>query len=265
MLDASSSTSRQSGRAAAVRRAPRRASSSTTSCARGSRTRCATALSPRHAPGRRSSPCPAIPRTLTGKKLELPVKRILTGAPVAEVVSRDALADPASIEPFAAYAEAAPRRLTPDRWPCGGRERRLAEDQVGGLLGDHHRRGVRVRARDRRHHRGVDDAQALDAVDAELRVDDRADRARRGRVVDGLRVALDPGEDVRLRVGGGDAERRPLDRLQRRLRRRSRARSGRPSIMLRRSSSVVRKLLSTSGFESAIGVRSFTPAAARAA
>ena len=30
---------------------------------------------------RRSSPCPAIPRTLTGKKLELPVKRILTGAP----------------------------------------------------------------------------------------------------------------------------------------------------------------------------------------
>ena len=49
---------------------------------------------------------PAIPRTLTGKKLELPVKRILTGTPVAEVVCKDALVDPAAIEPFAAYAAA---------------------------------------------------------------------------------------------------------------------------------------------------------------
>jgi acetoacetyl-CoA synthetase len=47
---------------------------------------------------------PAIPRTLTGKKLELPVKRILTGAAVAEVASRDALVDPDSIQPFADYA-----------------------------------------------------------------------------------------------------------------------------------------------------------------
>ena len=38
------------------------------------------------------------------------------------------------------------------------------------LLGDHDRGGVRVRARDRRHHRGVDDAQALDAVDAQLAI-----------------------------------------------------------------------------------------------
>ena len=48
---------------------------------------------------------PAIPRTMTGKKLELPVKRIIGGAPVAEVASRDALADPAAIEAFVAYAE----------------------------------------------------------------------------------------------------------------------------------------------------------------
>ena len=61
------------------------------------------ALSPRHAPDTIVA-VPAIPRTLTGKKLELPVKRILTGAAVAEVASRDALVDPASIEPFAAYA-----------------------------------------------------------------------------------------------------------------------------------------------------------------
>jgi acetoacetyl-CoA synthetase len=60
-------------------------------------------LSPRHQPDGIVA-VPAIPRTMTGKKLELPVKRILTGTPVAAVVSPDALASPASIEPFAAYA-----------------------------------------------------------------------------------------------------------------------------------------------------------------
>ena len=43
---------------------------------------------------------------MTGKKLELPVKRILTGTPVEDVVSRDALVDPSAIEHFAAYARA---------------------------------------------------------------------------------------------------------------------------------------------------------------
>jgi acetoacetyl-CoA synthetase len=61
------------------------------------------ALSPRHAPDAIVA-VPAIPRTLTGKKLELPVKRILTGTDVREVVSRDALVDPDAIEPFADYA-----------------------------------------------------------------------------------------------------------------------------------------------------------------
>jgi acetoacetyl-CoA synthetase len=61
-------------------------------------------LSPRHRPDDIVA-VPAIPRTMTGKKLELPVKRILTGTPMAEVVSRDALVDPAAIEAFAAYAE----------------------------------------------------------------------------------------------------------------------------------------------------------------
>jgi acetoacetyl-CoA synthetase len=47
---------------------------------------------------------PAIPRTLTGKKLEVPVKRILTGAKVSDVASSDALVEPRSLEPFAEYA-----------------------------------------------------------------------------------------------------------------------------------------------------------------
>ena len=61
------------------------------------------ALSPRHAPDTIVA-VPAIPRTLTGKKLEVPVKRILTGAEVADVAARDALVDPAALEAFADYA-----------------------------------------------------------------------------------------------------------------------------------------------------------------
>jgi acetoacetyl-CoA synthetase len=78
----------------------------------GLRTRIAdslgTALSPRHRPDTVVA-VPAIPRTLTGKKLELPVKKILTGTSVGDVVSRDALSDPDSIQPFADYAEARAR------------------------------------------------------------------------------------------------------------------------------------------------------------
>jgi acetoacetyl-CoA synthetase len=62
------------------------------------------ALSPRHVPDTIEA-VPAIPRTLTGKKLELPVKRILLGADHTQVASRDALADPAAIDAFVAYAE----------------------------------------------------------------------------------------------------------------------------------------------------------------
>jgi acetoacetyl-CoA synthetase len=61
-------------------------------------------LSPRHRPDDIVA-VPAIPRTMTGKKLELPVKKILTGTPVAEVASKDALIDPGAIDAFAAYAE----------------------------------------------------------------------------------------------------------------------------------------------------------------
>jgi acetoacetyl-CoA synthetase len=60
-------------------------------------------LSPRHRPDDIVA-VPAIPRTMTGKKLELPVKKILTGTPVAEVASKDALIEPGAIDAFAAYA-----------------------------------------------------------------------------------------------------------------------------------------------------------------
>lgn len=48
----------------------------------------------------------AIPRTITGKKLELPVKKLLLGHAVEQVVKRDALAQPASIDWFVDFARA---------------------------------------------------------------------------------------------------------------------------------------------------------------
>ena len=60
-------------------------------------------LSPRHLPDRVLRVA-AIPRNLTGKKLELPVKRILQGAAPDRVASPDALLDPRSLEPFVSLA-----------------------------------------------------------------------------------------------------------------------------------------------------------------
>ncbi|HEY2601341.1 MAG TPA: acetoacetate--CoA ligase [Thermoleophilaceae bacterium] len=61
------------------------------------------ALSPRHVPDTMEA-VPSIPRTLTGKKLELPVKKILQGADRDDVVRLDALSDPRSIDAFVEYA-----------------------------------------------------------------------------------------------------------------------------------------------------------------
>ena len=62
-----------------------------------------TGLSPRHVPDDIVA-VPAVPRTLSGKKLEVPVKRILGGTPAVDAASRDALADRRSLEPFEALA-----------------------------------------------------------------------------------------------------------------------------------------------------------------
>ncbi|WP_024758991.1 acetoacetate--CoA ligase [Streptomyces exfoliatus] len=61
------------------------------------------ALSPRHVPDVIER-VPAVPRNRTGKKLEVPVKRILLGAAPESVASTDVLADPRSLDVFVAYA-----------------------------------------------------------------------------------------------------------------------------------------------------------------
>lgn len=57
------------------------------------------ALSPRHIPDTITK-VPFIPRNRTGKKLELPVKKILLGARLEDVVSREVLADASSLDTF---------------------------------------------------------------------------------------------------------------------------------------------------------------------
>jgi len=58
------------------------------------------ALSPRHVPDEMHQ-VPGVPRTLSGKKLEVPVRKILTGTPVSEAADRDSLANPDVLAYFA--------------------------------------------------------------------------------------------------------------------------------------------------------------------
>jgi acetoacetyl-CoA synthetase len=60
-------------------------------------------LSPRHVPDRFVL-ISEVPRTLNGKKCEVPVKKILAGVAVDKAVSRGALANPAALDPFVALA-----------------------------------------------------------------------------------------------------------------------------------------------------------------
>jgi acetoacetyl-CoA synthetase len=64
-----------------------------------------TALSPRHVADTIVAVA-AVPRNLTGKKLELPVKRILQGAVPETVASRESLGNPASLDDYIEFAEA---------------------------------------------------------------------------------------------------------------------------------------------------------------
>jgi acetoacetyl-CoA synthetase len=56
-------------------------------------------LSPRHVPSQIRQ-VPGVPRTLSGKKLEVPVRRILLGTPLAEAADPEALANPEVLKFF---------------------------------------------------------------------------------------------------------------------------------------------------------------------
>jgi acetoacetyl-CoA synthetase len=60
--------------------------------------------SPRHVPDEVRQ-IAQVPRTLSGKVLEVPVKRILTGTPAEEAASRESLANPEALDYFVAMAK----------------------------------------------------------------------------------------------------------------------------------------------------------------
>ena len=64
-----------------------------------------TALSPRFVPDAILQ-VPEVPRTLSGKKQELPIKKLLLGQPIDKVINREAMANPGCLEWYVAFAQA---------------------------------------------------------------------------------------------------------------------------------------------------------------
>jgi len=67
------------------------------------RDRLRTEYTPRHVPDRIIQ-VPEIPTTLTGKKMEVPVKKILRGVPPDQAANTNAMANPEALRPFVSYA-----------------------------------------------------------------------------------------------------------------------------------------------------------------
>jgi len=75
--------------------------------------------SPRHVPDTIVA-APAIPYTLTGKKMEVPVRKLMMGMPPAKAASRDSMADPTVLDWYADFAnrpEVAALRTAPESAP----------------------------------------------------------------------------------------------------------------------------------------------------
>jgi acetoacetyl-CoA synthetase len=64
-------------------------------------------LSPRHVPDEIYA-IPEVPRTLNAKKLEVPVKKILSGIPPEKAVNVDSMSNPESINFFVKLASSLP-------------------------------------------------------------------------------------------------------------------------------------------------------------
>ena len=70
------------------------------------------ALSARHVPNAIVE-VPAVPYTISGKKLEVPIKKLLLGHAAAGVANRDAMANPDSLDWFGAFAAEHAARTAP--------------------------------------------------------------------------------------------------------------------------------------------------------
>lgn len=71
-----------------------------------------TALSPRFIPDEIVQVA-EVPRTLSGKKQELPIKKLMLGQPLQKVVNKDAMANPGCLDWYVAFAQAHLRKHPP--------------------------------------------------------------------------------------------------------------------------------------------------------
>jgi acetoacetyl-CoA synthetase len=46
-----------------------------------------------------------IPRTLTGKKMELPIKKLMLGSPIEKIANPDAMSTPDSLKFYSEFAQ----------------------------------------------------------------------------------------------------------------------------------------------------------------
>ncbi|MBL0420726.1 acetoacetate--CoA ligase [Ramlibacter sp. AW1] len=76
-----------------------------------------TGLSARHVPNDIIAVA-RIPKTITGKKMELPIKKLMLGHPLEKVINRDAVADPAAIDWYVDFARAHLARAAADVGPA---------------------------------------------------------------------------------------------------------------------------------------------------
>jgi acetoacetyl-CoA synthetase len=67
------------------------------------RDRLRSSLSPHHVPDEIFA-IPDVPRTLSGKKLEVPVKKLFMGVPVEKAISVDAMSNPHVMDYFVEFA-----------------------------------------------------------------------------------------------------------------------------------------------------------------
>ena len=95
------------------------------------RERIKVALSARHVPNEIFQ-IAEIPRTLSGKKMELPVKKLLLGQAIDKVANPDAMANPASLQWFVELAaRRAARELAPPAGPSQGGRSQQTEPRIG--------------------------------------------------------------------------------------------------------------------------------------
>lgn len=67
-------------------------------------------VSPRHTPDE-IEVVPSIPMTITGKKMEIPIREVLLGKPVSEVINIDAMRNPESVDYFSNLVEGMKNKL----------------------------------------------------------------------------------------------------------------------------------------------------------